>query len=184
MPRIFDARNPCHLQSKNFFIDTCVWIAIYGNGLGLSRSGYKAETYSDYYSSILNNGNTVYVNEFVISEFFNRMCKLEYDIMFPGQGAQYKKNRKLPDFVRKSEEIKELCVDILINSKFVFGGCCDKTVEHVLERATAGIIDMTDLLILKTCNDNSCVLVSDDADYSDCEVDLVTANNRVLANRA
>lgn len=180
MSEIFDANCPCHLTGKNFFLDTCVWIAIYGNGLGISKKRWVAEVYSDYYSSILNNCNTVFVNEFVISEFFNRMCKLEYDIMFPGQGANFKHNRSDPSFVSKMKDIKEICVDIVSDSNFSYGSCCNQTLKDALNIAMRGSIDVTDALILKTCSDNQCVLVSDDRDFKNCGVDLATANSRLL----
>ncbi|MGV1817757.1 PIN domain-containing protein [Agrobacterium tumefaciens] len=178
MTRVFDARKGCSFSGRKILFDTNIWIAIDGND---PRDHHAA--YSDYFGEVLSSDNQLVTNDYVISEYFNRSCKIQYDIQYrgdPDAGKNYKSRRKSGHLLQYMTDVRDICEDILRDCQFenaITASC--PVLSHVSE-AKDGLLDFSDIVIREHCLRHGHVIVTDDADYINCGLDLVTANPTFL----
>lgn len=179
MTNIFNAHEGCSFEERKIFFDTNIWISIYGND---PRSSHGV--YSDFYSAALKAGNEIVVNEFVISEYFNRVCKIEYELLFgTGEWSRYKARRLAdPEFMERVESVRDTCLNILDDCIYMPASPGKAALSDCVESAAGGKLDLTDTFLVRQCREQGYVFVSHDGDFCDCGLDLVTANVKVLAS--
>ncbi|WP_417794813.1 PIN domain-containing protein [Terasakiella pusilla] len=177
MVEIIDARKICGFENQFVLFDTNVWIYIYGNDPRPEKS-----IYSDFYKSVLEAGNSIIVNEQIISEFFNRFCRMEFDAQF-GRGKQnlFKKLRKSNrEFKEKVEVVRGICLDILCDCTYQQTSLTQDRLEHNLHDVIDGKLDLTDAALVGECVSGGFILVSHDGDFADSDIKLATANEKVI----
>lgn len=177
MIEVISAREECKFENQFVLFDTNIWIYIYGNDPRPEKS-----IYSDFYASILKSGNTVVVNEQVISEFFNRFCKMEFDAHFgKGKQRQYKALRKSDEaFMAKIEVVKDICLEILSDCAYQQSNLHQNCLENNLNDVVSGRLDLTDAALVSECLSGGYILVSHDSDFAESDIRFATANERVL----
>lgn len=174
---IYDARGSCDFSDRKIMFDTNVWIAIDGND---PRS--HAAHYSNYYSKVLRSGNRIVVNDYIIGEYFNRACRIQYDIQYeddPGKKF-FKSRRKNFEFRGFIDSVRDTCLNILDDCVYEPAVRGSGSISDYIVEAGTGEIDFSDVVIREHCLANGYVLVSDDADFANCGLDFVTANPRLL----
>lgn len=179
MTKIFDASNDCSFKGRKILFDTNVWIAIDGND---PRDHYVH--YSNYFWSVLKSNNTLITNDYILSEYFNRSHKIQYDIAYNDIDAKrhYKRRRKSQEFQEYMKVVRDSCLDILRDCTFENAVTVNCSVSTFLSEASQGYLDFSDIVIREHCARSGYVLVSDDGDFATCGLELVTANPRVLQN--
>lgn len=176
MTKIIDAKEKCDFVDRKFFFDTNVWIAVYGNDPRRTR-----RSYSDYYASILKSGNVIVVNDYVLGEYFNRACKMEYELFYEDKDfSKFKARRKSKEFEDSIQSVRDTCLNILDDCEYQQTNSCDVTVSKWITEAATGKIDFNDIALRQCCRENGFIIVTHDADFVGCGLDLVTANPRLL----
>lgn len=177
MAKIYDARDGCGFSERKLLFDTNIWIAIDG-----VDPRPVSGVYSDYYSSVLKSDNEIVVNDYIISEFFNRVCRLNYKMYFPEDDKMrhFKINRKGADFRDVIESVRDSCLNMIDDCFYEPAVGVETPLMELLDVAGTGELDFTDVIILNQCKKNGYVLVTDDFDYHNCGLDIVTANRNML----
>lgn len=177
MARIYDAREECTFENREILFDTNVWISIYGNDPGRERAAY-----SDFYGGALSRGNIIVTSSHVISELFNRMCKIEYELLFGREeyGLLKSRRRSHGEYIERVESVRDTCLTILEECKLVEGGLDANALEQQVNEAAKGVLDLTDAALVASCLSNGLVFVSHDRDFEHVDFELVTANSKVL----
>lgn len=180
MTELIDANKTCGFEDQFVLFDTNIWIYIYGNDP-------RPETtiYSEFYDSVMKSGNTIVVNEQVISEFFNRVCKMEFEALFGKEKLrQFKQLRKTSDeFKEKVEAVRDICLDILRDCTYQQSNLEQDCLASNLNDVVSGKLDLTDAALVSECATGGYILVSHDADFADSKIKFATANKRVLEGR-
>ncbi|GAB5540086.1 MAG: PIN domain-containing protein [Salibacteraceae bacterium] len=177
MTEIINAYDECDFENQFVLFDTNIWIYIYGNDPRPEKS-----IYSDFYASILKAGNTVVVNEQVISEFFNRFCKIEFESLFGRrQLRKYKELRKSDEgFKARVLQIRGICLEILSDCTYQQSNLERNCLEQNLNDVVSGMLDLTDAALVSECVSGGYILVSHDRDFAASDIRFATANRKVL----
>lgn len=180
MTELINANEACAFEGQFVLFDTNIWIYIYGNDP-------RPETtiYSEFYDSVIKSGNTIVINEQVISEFFNRVCKMEFEALFGrSKLGQFKSLRKTSaEFREKVEAVKDICLDILRDCTYQQSKLDQDCLVTNLNDVINGKLDLTDAALVSECTTGGYILVSHDADFADSDIKFATANKRVLDGR-
>ncbi|MCL8000218.1 hypothetical protein M8994_18465 [Brucella sp. 21LCYQ03] len=179
---VYNAGDGCRFTGRKILFDTNVYIFI---------DGYdgrpKSKIYSDYYFQVLKEKkNEVVINDYILGEFFNRSCKDHHNICAAeeSQTIPYKKRRNTPEFIEFMETIRDSCLHFIEEAQF-HAACDHQTnIIGILEDSAKGRLDFSDIIIRNQCSTSGIVLVTDDFDYIDCSIDVVTANERFLNEAA
>ena len=181
---IIDTRK-VDIKGQRILFDANVWILI--NGFGSDSSSYKAGVYSATYKSLLTNDNVIVTNDYIIGEVFNRCAKLEYEILKQEHDSTQTKFPSLKAFRQSSEfslaieSVRDTCLNILDDCEFVSVDGKHFDVVDIVTRCASDRIDFSDLVIMDYCRKEALVVMTDDADYMGCGLQIITANRKMLA---
>lgn len=180
MATIIDASAECPFSDRKIVFDTNVWIYIDG-----ADPRPEKRVYSNFYDSALKKNNVIVTNDYIIGEFFNRSCKLQYDLLYADDPSKrkFKERRKSDEFKEFMETIRDTCLNMKDDCHYHPALTDDCKIEKLIEEVATGTLDFSDVVLKEFCIKNGYPLVSHDADFAGCGFDLITANSRVLRAR-
>lgn len=157
-------------------MDANIWLSVYGP-MAYQRS--RALIYANAIRDIRKAGCFIFVDVLIISEFINTYARWEHK-----QSAS--RMSKFKDF-RKSAAFVTIAEDIAVNTKRIIKQCqrCHSDfvsidIEELLTEFEKGKSDFNDQIFSKICKNNGLVLVTDDGDFKDSGLTILTANSRLL----
>lgn len=168
------------LEKSRILFDTNVWMLIYGLGANVAQPKMKA--YSAAYSNLLKSTNKIVVNDYVLGEFCNRCVRYEYDVRQRQDRTlpRFKEYRSSAHFRDVMESIRDTCLHILDDSEYVRVGNTDCDARKAVQDFCNGELDFSDLILVEYCLLEKLYLMTDDADFVGCGVNLITHNAKLL----
>ena len=162
-----------HISHRDLFIDANILIYLFFP----TNNQTWEKKYSTAYKKILQQKNNIYIDFFVISEVINKMFKIVYD-KYSKEFVKYKDFRNSPIGKEKLQEIYLIVKKtILTNFKLISKNYSNKEIEKIL---IVDEMDMADKSILLICEENNFVLLTNDSDFKNANIDILTANNKLL----
>jgi predicted nucleic acid-binding protein len=174
-----DIRKHLFRPAERLLFDTNVWIAIYGPG---DPKDWRTRVYTKAFSRILKADCQIFVNVTVISEYINRILRINQELL----GI----NGSLKDF-RKSPEYKAVATDVAADVRRIAGigtvtfadtGFDAMDPCQLMDGFEVGDRDFNDQIIAKLCKNQEWTVVTNDADFSVYDVDVLTANAKLLTS--
>lgn len=171
---------PAVIDRKVFF-DANILIYIFWP----SGSQYWENIYSATYARLVRQGNEMLVDFIVISEIVNRAIRLEYDKFLIANtltrsNISFKKYRNSADGHTALTDIYLMVKTDILNSFTVVGKSFTK--QEINSFLTVDTLDFGDKAILLTCQENECILITNDVDYKTSNIDILTSNQSILNN--
>lgn len=170
-----------NMKNRQFFFDANVLLYLFGT-VATPSNQWAINAYSAIFSNCLQTKIVLCVDVTVLSEFINRFIRFEYESYLKSNYLN-KTNFKFKDF-RNTKEGQQVSQDIqsIVNGKIlknfkIIGKIFDQEEVKSINLVNS---DFNDELIIKTCNEHKCVLVTNDADFSGAAVDILTANNKLI----
>ena len=165
--------------TDELLLDANVWFFVYGPHRPGSK---KAATYSAAFAKILKARCSIYVDVLIVSEFINRYARLKYNILQRSLSV-------LSDFkqFRKSAVFKPIARDIAADTRRILEHCARiesgfnvLDINALVDEYEKGDSDFNDQVLGELCKSKGLKLVTDDADFKDRGLTIVTANRRLL----
>jgi predicted nucleic acid-binding protein len=175
----YDVETYAFPSSEKYFVDSSVWLAIYGPTVPKDR---RATIYSDAWKRLRTNNAAVFIDVLVMSELVNRWSRLEWGQLPEGR-PDFKTFRTSPQFVPIAQHAANELRRILKNVKRTGTPFANTDIEVLLTQFASGAHDINDQLIAEKCRLDGLVLVSDDGDMAKYDLQLVTGNRKVLASQ-
>lgn len=167
--------------ADKLFLDTNIWLYLYSPR---SREK-KADEYDEAFKRILDVKSDIYIHIAVVSEYVNAYARMTYHLS--GGEQKFGGFKNFRDSLEFREEIAR---DIAGATKQVLKYC--KWVETypgkpgmdgLIEKYSEGNSDFNDLIIGGLCREKGLRLITDDKDFRDHEVPILTANPKLLNRR-
>ncbi len=163
-------------ETDKYFLDANIWLYVYGP---IAFRNKKSATYSKALFELRNVGCLIFIDVLIVSEFINTYARFEHK-----QSQRREINFK--EF-RKTSTFSEISKDITNNTKRIIKQCqrcnlnfVDIDIEGLLSKFEKGDSDFNDQVFSEICKINGYILITDDADF-DCEdLNILTANQRLL----
>jgi predicted nucleic acid-binding protein len=160
------------LRDRNIFVDANVLIYLFWP----SGSYLWEQHYARAMRNIIKQGNSLFIDFFVISEIINRVLRIEH--------AKLQPHTKFKDF-RDSQEGKDALADIYlivkhdILSRFTIVGKIynKQEFENLL---VVDELDFVDKSTVKICKENSLVLLTNDKDFKNTDLEILTGNPNIF----
>jgi len=163
-------------KDDRLFLDANIWLSVYGP-IAYQRS--RALIYANALRDIRKAGCFIFVDVLIISEFINTYARWEHK-----QSAS--RMIKFKDF-RKSLAFVTIAEDIAVNAKRIIKQCqrCHSDfvsidIEELLTEFEKGKSDFNDQIFSEICTNKGLVLVTDDSDFKDSGLTILTANSYLL----
>jgi predicted nucleic acid-binding protein len=166
--------------ADRLLFDANVWLFLYGPGY--RPSDRRAGLYSAAYKRILEVQCRIFIDALVLSEFVNVLARLAFHSLPPGKKPEnYKTFRRSPAFKPVAKSIADACRRILAACLRIESGFSLIDVDALLGRYEVGKADFNDQILAQLCQRQGLTLVTDDGDFRESALKIVTANRRLLA---
>jgi len=162
------------IKNRNVFFDANVLIYIFW-----PTGSYKwEEEYSKAFGSLLKQHNNFYTHFLIISEVINRIYRIEYKKHLHKENLKeeqftFKDYRNSIEGTKTLEDIYSIIKDVLSNFLVIEKSFNKIEIENFLIVET---IDFIDKAILKICLENNFILFTNDKDYKNFNVDILSSN--------
>ncbi len=181
MATIYSTQNISALQDRKIFFDANVLIYIFWPSGAYGWEGL----YSSAFNQLLRQNNGLYVDFIVISETINRTHRLEYDKYLRANNISkvdltYKQYRNSEEGQSSLEDIYLMIDTNILDTFTIIGKAFSR--EEIQTFLTLQPLDFLDKGILLTCQENECVLLTNDIDYKAADIDILTSNTAILRN--
>ena len=165
--------------ADRLFFDANIWLLLYAPQ---DSNDWRIKVYSKALVQAMVAKCPIYVDVLVISEYINRHTRLEHKLLYEnGQAPQdFKTFRNSADFQPIAQTIAIAIRKIMKVSSRVESGFASFDIQTVLSEYESGRVDFNDQVITRLCHANKLKLVTHDADFRDCGLEILTANNRLI----
>jgi len=173
-----DARTYTFSKSDAILADTN--ILLYLHGPAATSSGTFVPVYSGVYSRLTASGAQLYLDVLVLSEFINRYARLEMRRLQPGQ-YDFKAFRKSADYPAVARSIEAQVKIIMMDCRPLNHPFSEWKHAELLNDFGSGYTDWNDQLLVENCRKHNLALLTNDGDFTDGGISVLTANARLLA---
>ena len=160
------------IESSNFFFDTNILLYLFYS----HTVDWASRAYSSLYMRMLNKGMEIYIDNTVLSEFINRVIRIEFDVKMktdPEYNMPFKKYRDTEEGQYTVNHANNLVKNIL---KFIQ---VDGEVMNKLDIQSILIVDSLDYndkIIEHLCEVKGYILVTNDIDFKQSNIDILSAH--------
>ena len=180
---ICDARKATFDSQHPVFFDANVWLSIYAPPS--DEEEYWKEEYTKILDQVVRHKVPVILDSTVIGEYINRFCRIEFSAYAgPNSKQTFKQFRDNESNIYQpiaqsvAANVKEILELPLV--KRVNGEFASMDLISMLDEFSTGMKDWNDQQIVDVCKRNACSLVTNDADFKDAEIPILTCNSRLL----
>jgi len=175
-----DINNYRFSKTDKLFLDANIWLYVYGPQGG--SNDFKTHIYSKALGHAMQAQSQILIDVLVISEYINRFARLEYDIQFPDKSTRpdYKQFRNSPDFIPIASTISATVRKIIKISSRLESNFSTVDIQELLAQFEIGGYDFNDQILTHLCQSHNMLLVTHDADFKGKQVNILTANQRIL----
>ena len=162
--------------TDRLFFDTNVWLLLYAPQP--PHASGRVRAYSAAFKAVLAAGSTVLIDVLVISEFINRSARLHYELA--GRPGDFKTFRNSGFFAGVAVDIAADMGAILGSAKPLDGDLNCADLPTLLTAFAAGGLDFNDQILTGICQRHGLAMVTDDGDFTEGGLQVLTANRRLL----
>ncbi len=164
-------------ERNHLFIDTSVWLLIVGPTTSYTK---RKDVYTQGLSRARRANSVLYTNFIVISEFINRFARIE---MSNAMINDFKSFRRSELWSKTADEISRSVRLILKRSVLIDTGF--EAIDHdaLMREFETGSLDFNDQVLTRLCKSRNLTFVTDDGDFVNSGLDLITGNKRLLASQ-
>lgn len=172
MKKTFKLQDYNQLSNRIIFFDANVLIYLFWP----TGEHYYEQNYARVFNNLLKQKNELYIDFLIISEIINRVLRIEH--------KKYNHTQNFKEF-RNSEDGKETLNDIflivknnILNCFKVIGKSFDKKdIDNFL---ILNELDFIDKATVTLCKENNMVLLTNDRDFKNSGIDILTGNPYIL----
>jgi len=178
MKKVYDLSKIKSLKNRSIFFDTNILIYLFWP----TNKSFEKQ-YSKIFSELLKQKNNLFVDFIVISEIVNRTIRIEYVNYIREYGIS-KNDLKFKEF-RDSETGKNILEDIftIVNAKILKSfniATKEFTKNDIKNFLEVNLLDFSDKGIESICKDNNYILLTNDSDFINSEIEVLTINKKLL----
>jgi predicted nucleic acid-binding protein len=181
MSNKYNSSNIQSITNKKIFLDANILIYLFG--FGIPTSANWENQYATLYSKLNKQNNIFVVDYIVISEFVNRAIRIEYDNYLISNNLN-RSTFKYKDY-RNSLDGQEALNDIYITLNDEILGAFE-VIEKSYSKDDLKVmckvdeLDFSDKAIIKICEDNQFILLTNDTDFKNSHIDIVSCHKKMF----
>ena len=173
------AVNSYHFKADDeLLLDTNIWLFLYGPQ---EPGSAKVEAYSQALARILAAKCRIYIDVLIVSEFINTYARLRWNVMGKPD-VNFKQFRRSQDFKPIAQDIPADIKQVLKHCVRIENGFETLPIDELLNEYALGNADFNDQVIATLCRNKGLILITDDGDFRNNEIQVVTANKRLLSS--
>ena len=170
----YNLQDYAQLSGKDIFVDTNILIYLFWP---TGQHSFESN-YAQVFKKLLKQGNCFYVNFLVISEVVNTVLRSEYRKLDPDQTQMFKNFRNSQNGKDVLNDIYLIIKNDILNHFKVIGKSFSKSdIDGFL---IVDELDFVDKAIVSICSENNFVLLTNDRDFKNSGLNILTGNPLIL----
>ena len=161
------------LHGRNVFVDANVLIYLFWP----TGQHHYEHNYARVFASLLRQKNNLYVDIFIISEIINRVLHNEHTRLQPTQ--KFKDFRDSSDGKQTLSDIYVILKENILSGFKIIGKNYNK--QDIESFLVVDNLDFVDKSTLTICKENAFVLLTNDKDFKDTDIEILTGNPNILS---
>ena len=181
MAERFSKNKIADIQNRDVFVDANV--IIYWNW-AIAGSKQLEIDYSSIYQELIKQKNKLFVDFLVISEVVNKMMRERHNAKILLEQKSNKNFRLSYKQFRNSNEGQQILDNIytILKTQIEDFNIVGKSFseDDIINFLNVDNLDFNDKGILQMCQENNFVLLTNDEDYKNSDIDILTCNRQIL----
>ncbi len=166
-------------KSDKLLLDANVWLLLYSPQY--RPDDVRVRTYSSAFRDMGKAKSRIFIDAIVLSEFVNALARFAFQILPPQQkSADFKSFRRSSRFRPVAKTIAAACRKVLVFCTQIESHFVPLNIDVLLGQYEGGASDLNDLLLANLCKSRNLTLGTDDGDFRESGLKVLTANNRLL----
>ena len=178
--KVYDIGSYVFSHREKILIDANIWLYLYPAPVNSKKNVFNV--YSKAFSRMLSRGAAPILDPLILSEYLNRYCRIEYDANYKNTYSTYKNWRQSKDFQRVSLSAKNFARGIIKICTIHSFPPSSLNMVQITKEFAAGEVDFNDALFIDICLQNKIKFMTNDADFRNGGIEILTANPNLLAN--
>ena len=168
----------CHNLNGRYLFDTNVWLAI--QGPYIRPHDRRTSSYSALMKKVIEDGGCLIADPIVIMEFVNAFLKIEFNLIKGENGIpdKFKAFRQTQEYRDLASGVSDDLFHLLQDCEVIGMDFSKERYDEICKELSGGSLDFNDGLIAETCKREDLTLVTDDYDYANCDISIISANRR------
>lgn len=165
-----------HLKDRGIFFDANILMYLFW-----SSNPNLEETYATFYTKLIQQKNKFYVDVLVISEIVNSALRIEhkkYNALNKNPIKEFKQYRNSKSGKDSLTDIYTIIEPRIIKKFEIVGKLFNKS--ELSDLLVVDNLDFNDKAIAKICQDNQLVLLTNDSDFANTNIEILTAHKKLL----
>ena len=164
-------------SEDKLFLDANIWLYLHGPHKP-APSGV-VNIYSKTLRRILKAQSQIYIDVLVLSEFINRYARMKWELV-KSNFDEFRKFRNNPCFKPVAQGIAADAKRVLQHCSRIESGFSTLAIDDLLTDYATGNSDFNDQVITEICRSNGLTLITNDIDFKNKGIPVLTANRRLL----
>lgn len=176
--KAYDLSSYAFTSGEQILVDTNIWIYLFpapGN-----PTQHFAQQYSGAFSRLVGAKAQPVLDPMVLSEYLNRYCRIEWKGNFGSQYQEFKQFRQSGDFHTVASDARLFAEKILKFCQIHSVPASALDFNQALTDFASGRIDFNDALIIDVCKKQGLKLMTNDGDFQQGGIEVLTTNPRLL----
>lgn len=176
--KAYDLASYSFSSGEQVLIDTNIWLYLFPAPGDPKRP--FAQQYSSAFGRLISAQARPVLDPLVLSEYLNRYCRIEWEGGYKAKYSNFKMFRTSSDFLSVGNSAKIFASKIL--------GCChlhptsakELNLKQALTDFAAGELDFNDALLVAVCQKRGIKLMTNDGDFKQGGIEVLTTNPKLL----
>lgn len=166
------------VSGEQILLDANIWLYLFPAPANPHQS--FAHQYSTAFSNLVRAQAQPVLDPMVLSEYLNRYCRIEWEANFKAPHRSFKKFRQSADFHSVASSAQTF-VERILNFCHIHSVSPDElNLNQALVDFTSGKVDFNDALLVDICKKRNLKLMTNDSDFQQGGIEVLTTNPRLL----
>ena len=176
--KAYDLTSYSFSPNEKILIDTNVWIYLFPPP---SDPKYRhAPQYSNAFHKLISANALPIFDTLILSEYINRYIRTEWNAVNKSYYVDYKAFRNSKEFLPIAETAKKFTKKILSSCRIHSAPTNELDFFQALESFSTGKTDFNDAILVDICKKEGLKLMTNDGDFQDGGIEILTTNPRLL----
>jgi predicted nucleic acid-binding protein len=176
--KAYDLSSYSFSSDEQVLVDTNVWLYLFP--APANPSNRFAIQYSTAFSSLVSAHAQPVLDPMVLSEYLNRYIRIEWEGNYKSSYPKFKDFRNSADFSAVASAAETFAKKILSFCQIHSIPANELDLSQALADFSAGGVDFNDVILVDICKKRNLKLMTNDGDFQDGGIEVLTTNPRLL----
>lgn len=176
--KAYDLSSYSFQQGEKILLDTNIWLYLFPAPTNSSNN--YAKKYSKAFSNLLSAKAQPVLDSMILSEYLNRYIRIEWAGNYKLKYPIFKDFRKSYDFFHVGKSAEIFANKILSFCEIHSISANELDLKKALAGFSLGKVDFNDAILVEICKKRDLKLMTNDGDFLDGGIEVLTANKYLL----